>query len=104
MLSNPVCNQTSALRSTDFVNYLHDYRVNWTSLGPITRINLNVQIIGPGITQCWVIGVSRPSQPDNRDVVLLLRSQNFLNYRMAFNILWPSKFSCLEVFLSLFWL
>ena len=47
---------------TDFVNCLYDYGLNWISLGPITRINLKVcQIIEPGITQCWVIGVSRPS-------------------------------------------
>ena len=33
-------NRTLALRSSDFVNHLYDYRLNRTPLGPITIINL----------------------------------------------------------------
>ena len=40
VLSNSVCYHLSAMRSSDFVYHSHDYRLNWTLLGPIT-INLS---------------------------------------------------------------
>ena len=46
MSFNSVCNhsrdetnRTPATLSSDFVNHLHDYRLNRTPLGPITIIN-----------------------------------------------------------------
>ena len=39
--SNSVCNNTNwtpAMWSSDFVNHSYDYKLNWTSLSPVTMI------------------------------------------------------------------
>ena len=37
-------NNYSEIKSSDFVNHLHDYRPNWTPLSLIIIININISV------------------------------------------------------------